>query len=196
MVTPLEDALVHVHHFSFTPAFRAAALPFGVLPGNCRVELIGPHLSAHFGPWSVSTPLTNIDRAEVTGPYAWPKVIGPAHLSMADGGLTFASNPDRGVCIRFHRPVRGIEPTGRWRHPALTVTVEDPDRLAAELRDAGERAERSEDDEGDERVALEGHTAAELRSLARRQGLTHVSSMKKAELVDTLLGLDDAFAPP
>ncbi len=184
MVTPLEDALVHVHRFSFTPAFRAAALPFGVVPGNCRVELIGPHLSVHFGPWSVSTPLANVNRAQVTGPYSWVKVIGPAHLSMVDRGLTFASNPHVGVCIGFVEPVTGIDPWGMLRHPGLTVTVADPDRLVADISAA---IANVEDLERDERVVLEGQTAAELRALARRLGLVGVSARKKADLIDELL---------
>ena len=59
-----------------------------------------------------------------------------AHL---DRGLTFATNGDRGVCIKFHRSVRGIAPLGLLRHPALTVTVEDVDGLVARL--GGETAE-------------------------------------------------------
>ncbi len=184
MVTPLEDALVHVHRFSFTPAFRAAALPFGVVPGNCRVELIGPHLSVHFGPWTVSTPLTNVKHATVTGPYAWAKVIGPAHLSMVDRGLTFASNPHVGVCIGFVEPVTGIEPWGLLRHPGLTVTVADPDRLVEDITAA---IANVDDLERDERAVLAGQTAAELRALARGLGLAGVSARKKADLIDEIL---------
>jgi hypothetical protein len=63
--------------------------------------------------------------------------IGPAHLSFTDRGLTMATNGDRGVCIRFREPVAGIEPTGRIRHPGLTVTVADCDGLLARLAAAG-----------------------------------------------------------
>jgi hypothetical protein len=61
---------------------------------------------------------------EITGPYSAVMTIGAPHLSLADRGLTFASNADRGVCIRFAEPVRGIEALGIIRHPALTVTVD------------------------------------------------------------------------
>ena len=65
------------------------------------------------------------------------KTIGPAHLSLADRGLTFATNRDEGVCIRFHEPVKGIDPLGVLRHPALTVTVDDVDALVASLPTRG-----------------------------------------------------------
>ena len=161
MTTPLERSIASVHRFAFTPLFRVAALPFGVRPSNCTVELLGSHLTASFGPWSLSTPLENIERTEITGPYVWPKVIGPAHLSPSDLGLTFASNPDSGVCLRFRGAVPGIEPFGWVRHGGLTVTVADPQRLVADLAD-GEK--HIDDLERDERAVLEGRTAAELRS--------------------------------
>lgn len=122
-----------VFPFRFTPPFRTAALPFGVTPGTARVEVGDGRLRARFGPWRVDTPLANVGGREVTGPYLWWKTIGPAHLSLTDRGLTFATNPDRGLCVRFLEPVTGIEPTGRLRHPGLTLTVADVDGLAAAL---------------------------------------------------------------
>jgi hypothetical protein len=73
------------------------------------------------------TPLDNVEGSQVTGPYATLLVIEPARLSIADRGLTSATNARRGLCIRFRQPVQGIEPTGRLRHPALTVTVAEVD---------------------------------------------------------------------
>ena len=57
------------------------------------------------------------------------KTAGPAHLSLADRGLTFATNGDRGVCLIMREPVSGIDPFGLLRHPNLTVTVADCDGL-------------------------------------------------------------------
>ena len=82
-------------------------------------------LVARYGPWTVDTSLDNVTAAEISGPYAIPKTIGPAHLSFADHGLTFASNPHQGVCISFREPVTGLTPSKRMRHPGLTVTVAD-----------------------------------------------------------------------
>jgi hypothetical protein len=119
--------------FAFDPLHRAFALPFGVTPGNAQVVVEGGRLVARFGLWRVDTPVTNVAGTEATGPYSALKTIGPAHFSVADGGLTFATNTRRGLCIRFHEPVRGLAPTDRLRHPGLTVTVADVDGLAAAL---------------------------------------------------------------
>ena len=72
--------------------------------------------------------------SEITGPYAFWKTAGPARLAITDRGLTFATNGDRGVLVRFANRVRGIDPLGLVRHPELTVTVADVDGLAELLR--------------------------------------------------------------
>jgi len=123
--------------FAFDQPFAAAALVFGVRPSTCGVVVADGHLLVRFGPWRVETPLANVATIERTGPYSWWRVIGPARLSAADRGLTFATTARGGVCLRFVEPVPGIEPTGRIRHPGLTVTVADPDALVAALSRAG-----------------------------------------------------------
>ena len=97
------------------------------------VTVIDGELVARHGPWVVHTPLRNIRDVSLTGPYRWFKVAGPAHLSFSDHGITFATNRSRGVRISFKQPVAGIEPTGRMRHPNLTVTPADPEGLARTL---------------------------------------------------------------
>ncbi|MDQ3895953.1 MAG: hypothetical protein M3326_01675 [Actinomycetota bacterium] len=119
--------------FAFDALHRAFALPLGITPRTATVAVDGDRLLARFGLWRLSTTVANVEGTEVTGPYAPFKTVGPAHLSIADRGLTFATNSRRGLCIRFLEPVPGIEPTGRLRHPALTVTVADVDGLAAAL---------------------------------------------------------------
>jgi hypothetical protein len=86
-------------------------------------------LVATFGPLRVATPLANVDGAHVTGPYRWWTAAG-ARLSLADDGLTFGTNAQRGVCVHFAERVNGFGPR---RHSALTVTVEDVDGLVAAL---------------------------------------------------------------
>lgn len=61
----------------------------------------------------------------ITGPYRFVKTAGPAHLSLTDRGLTFATNGDRGVCLAMVEPVRGIDLFGLLPHPNLTLTVAD-----------------------------------------------------------------------
>lgn len=190
-MAPLDDTPVRVYPFRFGPGFRLAALPFGVGPDNARVEVTGTHLVARFGPWRVTTSIGNIVRAEVTGPYALPKVLGPAHLSFRDRGLTFATNRDRGVCLGFVEPVRGLDRWGWVRHPGLTVTVADPDALVQELVAISQHADTLV---RDELAALETHTTSELRALAVRLGLRRVSTMRKTDLVQAILAHDDLAA--
>jgi hypothetical protein len=117
--------------FHFDRMHRLLALPFGISPGSAFVEidLSAGRLTARFGRWCVETPLANVVGACVTGPYWTPKTAGPPRLSLADRGLTFATNDVAGVCIQFEQPVRGVEPVGLLRHPGLTVTVTDPEAL-------------------------------------------------------------------
>lgn len=123
--------------FAIDRWFGLASLPFGVTARRARVELHDERFVARFGPWVVDTPLANVASAEVTGPYTWFKVAGPAHLSVKDRGLTFATTDRQGVCLSFHEPVGGIDPWGRIRHPGLTVTVAEPGRLV-DLVSSGE----------------------------------------------------------
>ncbi|WP_428343010.1 hypothetical protein [Mycobacterium sp.] len=111
--------------FRFSPAYQLAALPFGVTPSRCVVTVGAGRLLARFGSWRVAFELNNIADVDVTGPYQFVKTAGPARLSLADRGLTFASNSDRGVFVSLRKPVPGIEPTGLIRHPNLTLTVAD-----------------------------------------------------------------------
>ncbi len=119
--------------FAFDPLYRAVALPFAVTPGRAHVTVEDGGLVARFGLWTVATDVANVAGTEITGPYRALTTVGPAHLSLADRGLTFATNPRRGLCIRFHQPVPGLAPTSRLRHPGLTVTVADVEGLAAAL---------------------------------------------------------------
>lgn len=123
--------------FAFDPGYRLAAAVYGVRPGNAWVDVDerAGTFTARYGPWLVRTPLDNVRSAQLSGPYQRVKTLGPARLSFADRGLTMASNGRRGVCIEFAEPVPGIEPTGRLRHPGLTVTVADCDGLLRVLRE-------------------------------------------------------------
>ena len=128
------DAWTTRFQFDFEISYRVLALPFGITPSTTGVWLSAGHLHARFGPWQVSTPLDNITGVSETGPYGLLKTAGPAHLTLGDRGLTFATNHRAGVQFDFARRVRGIEPTGALRHPNLTVTVADCPRLMAAIR--------------------------------------------------------------
>lgn len=181
--------------FRFHPLFRLPARLFNVHPDNTGVQINDDQLYARFGPWSVRTPLSNVESAEVTTDYSWPKVIGPAHLSLADHGLTFATNPDKGVCIKFANPVTGLEPLGLVRHPSLTVTVDDASALA-ELLDRSQHdllrthtasgPVTAEDLVAEVSDELSSLTASELRQRAKNRGLSHTSRMNKSQLIEAL----------
>ena len=119
--------------FAFAAAYRLPALVFGITPVTAYVELDDVDLRVRFGPWSLRTPRSNVAGAELSGDYGFVKTAGPPHLSFTDRGVTFATNGERGVCVRFHERVRGIDPTGRILHPGATMTVADPAGLAAAL---------------------------------------------------------------
>jgi hypothetical protein len=119
--------------FSFDPRYRRLLGLLGVTPRTSRIRVADGWLAVRFGRWQVRTPLANITGVEPTGPYRAYRAIG-ARLSLADRGLTFGSTTKHGLCISFHRPVRGIEPVGVLRHPSLTVTPVDPHGLAQALK--------------------------------------------------------------
>lgn len=194
--------------FAFDRRYRLAGRIVGVKPESATVKIGADHLTARFGPWTVRTPLANIADAEITGPYSVAKTIGPAHLSFADKGLTFATNAERGVCLTFHQPVTGMDPLGMLHHPGLTVTVADPEALVAAISDAAappaepaltsvpdERIEELEEEREEQEAEDHLHlmSASQLRSLADDRGIGHSSRMKKAELVELLeadIGVD------
>ena len=91
-------------------------------------------LSIRFGPWSLRSPVQNVLEATETADFAYLKTAGPPHLSFVDRGITFATNADRGVCLRFDDPVRSIDWIGLIRHPGATVTVADVAGLRRALR--------------------------------------------------------------
>ena len=132
---PVDDTGESSVRFAFR--FDRLLVPFaaavGVLPATAWVRLDDDELVIRFGPWILRTQRTNVAGCEVTGPYRMIKVVGPPHLSLADRGITFATNRQSGACIRFHEPVGALLPRGMLTHPAATVTVTNPDDLARRL---------------------------------------------------------------
>lgn len=111
--------------FEFAPLFRLSEWPFGITAHTSVIVVTDTELRVRFGPWRVRTPLDNISLLRLTGPYRYLKTAGPARLGLTDRGLTFATNSRRGVCMNFHQPIIGMEPTGLLRHPNLTLTPAD-----------------------------------------------------------------------
>ncbi len=174
--------------FAFSSLYRWPARLVGVHDGSASVDIDDTHLDARFGPWRVRTTIANVAGVGLSGPYAVPQTIGPAHVSLADRGLTFATNADAGVCLTFREPVRGLDPLGLVRHPGLTLTVADPEALVEALAELGvprtdrewiEVQQEAHDD-------LHTMTASQLRTLAAERGVAHAASASKAQLVELL----------
>jgi hypothetical protein len=119
--------------FAWNPRYRAILAVMGVRPSHAHVTVTGDRLVVRFGPWVLDTPLANVTGTQLTGGYHWYKAIG-ARLSLADHGVTFGTDTARGVCICFAEPVTALDPAGLVHHPGATLTVDDPDRLAAVIR--------------------------------------------------------------
>jgi hypothetical protein len=122
--------------FAFDERYRWLLLPMGVHPGNSDVVIDDTHLAVRFGPWKLRTELANITGFEISGGYRWYKAIGPRG-SFSDRGVTFGTNVDRGLCVRFAKPVPALVPGDMMPHPGMTVTVADVEGLADELRRRG-----------------------------------------------------------
>jgi hypothetical protein len=121
------------HDFAFSPAYRLSGFPFGVTPGTTGVDVDDGMLRVRFGPWRLLTQVDNVEGIEESGDYAFLKTAGPAHLSLADRGITFATNARQGLCIRFVDRVRVDLPVGHLSCPAATLTVADPQALRSDL---------------------------------------------------------------
>lgn len=131
---PKAPAVVRHFDFRFEPLLLPAALIVGVRPSTTGLDIDGKDVTIRFGRWSMSFPRADVTSAEVTGPYQLVKVAGPPHLSLADGGVTFATNRQAGACLQLSNPHRAIEPLGIIRHRSVTVTVDEPEELCRLLQ--------------------------------------------------------------
>lgn len=116
--------------FAFDPRFAAPLAVLGVRSGTAWVEVDDEVFDARFGHLRLRTGVDNLRCVEVTRGYRWWRAIGP-RWSVTDGGATFGTNCDAGVCVCFHEPVGALFGRGRLPHPGLTVTVADVDGLVA-----------------------------------------------------------------
>lgn len=105
---------------------RPVLLLFGVREGNAFVDIDG-ELDANFGFFHLRTPISNIVRYSIEGPWLWIKAIG-VRRGVLHGDLTYGGSHLGGVRLDFAEPVRSF-----LKVPALYVTVEDLDGFAAAL---------------------------------------------------------------
>ena len=105
---------------------------FGVTPDKAYVEL-GNELDARFGFGRLRTPVSNITSWRIEGPWSWITAIG-IRRGLRDGVFAFDGVQTGGVRIDFRERVPLLRV---FKTPALYVTVEDLEGLAAALQDRG-----------------------------------------------------------
>ena len=106
---------------------------FGVAgPDDAWVDLDDDSLTARFGRVTATTSIANIRGWRIEGPWLWITAIG-FRRSVRHGDITFGGSQRGGVRLDFHEPVR----VGRFKPPALYLTVEDLEGLAAALAARG-----------------------------------------------------------
>jgi len=114
------------------PGLRPILLFFGVRAGNAIVRIDGERLTAQFGFFRAETPLTNITRWDITGPYRWWRAVG-VRRTLGTSDLSFGGSAHGGLCLHFRRLVR-VRPLPV---SALYLTVDDLAGLASALSARG-----------------------------------------------------------
>jgi hypothetical protein len=99
---------------------RPLLLLWGVRDENAFIEIDGGELVAHFGYFRLATPLTNVVRWQIEGPWRWLTAIG-VRRGLRRGDITFAGTHTGGVRLDFRERVRW----GPFRVPRLYVSVDD-----------------------------------------------------------------------
>jgi hypothetical protein len=106
-------------------------LLFGARESNSYVDL-GEMLDAHFGLYRMSTPVDNISRWRIEGPWSWFTAIG-VRRGIFKGDVSFDGNHVAGVRLDFKQPVKW----GPFHPPTLYVTVADVEGFAQALASRG-----------------------------------------------------------
>jgi len=108
---------------------------FGAQPGRAQATLRGGAdgtFEAVFGRFALRTPIANIARWRIEGPWSPLTALG-VRRSVRQGDITFGGSADGGVRLDFRAPVR----LGPFRLPALYVTADDVEGLAVALAARG-----------------------------------------------------------
>jgi hypothetical protein len=114
----------------------ALRLFLGVRPENAFVELDDPpagELRVSFGRSGIRTPLANVARWRLEGPWTWVKAIGVRISVLGDHAVAFDGSAHGGVRIDFATPEKWFV----LRVPAIYASVDDLDAIAAALTARG-----------------------------------------------------------
>lgn len=127
-----ETTITQTFRFQVSTAYAPILLAWGVTASRATVEIDERRLRARFGFFRVETATANVTAATVRdGPFTPLKAIG-VRYSFEDRSITFGSDTGPMVEVRFQEPVT-VRPPGLTRHPALWVSVADPDGLCRAL---------------------------------------------------------------
>lgn len=113
----------------------ALRIVFGVRPENAWVEVGDAptgEVVVSFGRSTFRTPLANIVRWQIEGPWRWITAIG-IRMSIRHGDVSFAGSPHGGVRMDFRTRV----PWFLFKVPAIYASPDDLDALAAALAARG-----------------------------------------------------------
>ena len=115
------------------PNLKPILLLYGVHDdGAAVVRLADGQFSARFGRFEARTPLANIERWDITGPYKSWRVVG-VRRTLGTHDLSFGGSAHGGLQVYFRQPVRAA----RLMNSELYVTVDDLEGLAATLTARG-----------------------------------------------------------
>ena len=115
------------------PNLKPILFLFGVRDdGRSVVRLADGELTARFGGFEARTPLTNIERWEIGGPYKSWRAVG-VRRTMGTHDLSFGGSAHGAVLLHFREPVRAA----RLMNTELYVSVDDLEGLGAALAARG-----------------------------------------------------------
>jgi hypothetical protein len=103
-------------------------LAFGVTPERAYGAIDDERVWARFGRFEVGTPLSNVARWRIEGPWRWFTAIG-VRMNLLHHDLSFAGSPRGGVRLDFTEPVHWHA----FHLLALYVAVDDLEGFAAAL---------------------------------------------------------------
>jgi hypothetical protein len=104
---------------------------FTATPETAYAE-VGEDLLIRFGRFRFRTPLSNVERYRIEGPFTWIKAIG-VRMSIRDHDVSFCGSAHGAVRMDVRTPVKW----GPIRVPAVWAGADDLDGLAAELARRG-----------------------------------------------------------
>jgi hypothetical protein len=105
---------------------------FGATPDRAWVSVGEDELVARFGRFEFRTPVANITRWRIEGPWLWITAIG-VRRGIRHGDVSFAGSPRGGVRLDLRTPVPWLV----FHVPAFYACVDDLEGFAAALSDLG-----------------------------------------------------------